>query len=362
MKKQKPVNKFVLASWLIVAAVVLLGPARVQADQAQGNPVAPGQSHKTDWMFKAKVGMSTHFFATQPKTALNRLAEQFQAEKVAEQAAEAGAGWFLFTLHHQQWAFMAPNSTYDRLMGNSDQTAERDVPAALYKALAPKGIKLMLYVNLRLDPGSACPPAVRTAMGGWPPSDKLIANVAAVYRELSIRYGENVAGWWVDGVWMGAYKNSPHREQWFAAIAEALRAGNPDALVAFNPGRIETYGMIRYSPQNDYTAGEHGMAGSYDKLTFVPQSRWVDGAQCHVWTFLGENWQTSGLRFDDTLICDYARRVIAGGGVLTLEVGTLGRSSAKLPPGSDPNSRIGQIDPAQVRQVKRLVEAVQRGN
>jgi hypothetical protein len=335
-----------------VVAALLLGLVEVGAEEPADKVVSPGTNPKTQWMFEAKVGMSTHYIAN--RNSVEKFAGRFRAEKVAQQAAQAGAGWFLFTLHHQTWAMMAPNSTYDRIVGSSDFTAERDVPSALAKALRPKGIKLMLYVNLRLDPRSVCPAEVRAAMGGWPPNETLLANVAAVYREFSMRYGSRVAGWWVDGAWMKEYKNSPHRQRWFATIARALRAGNADAIVAFNPGVIESVGMSRYSKQNDYTAGEA------NTLQFVPKERWIDGAQCHIWTYLGRWWSASGLRFDDEEVTDYARHVTAGGGVLTFEVGTLAKGGRRQASGSDPNSVLGEIDPRQVQQVKSIIAAIQK--
>lgn len=342
-----------LLAWVIcVLAAVLLGLADVRGEKAADKVVPPGANPKTEWMFKAKVGMSTHYIGNRGN--VKEFASRFQVEKVAEQAAQAGAGWFLFTLHHQTWALMAPNSAYDRIVSSSDFTAERDIPSALAKALTPKRIKLMLYVNLRLDPRSVCPAEVRAAMGGWPPNDTLIANMAAVYREFSMRYGNRVAGWWVDGAWMKEYKNSPHRERWFATIAQALRAGNADAIVAFNPGIIENVAMSRYSKQNDYTAGEA------NTLQFVPKDRWIDGVQCHIWTYLGKWWSASGLRFDDEEITNYARQVTAGGGVLTFEAGTLAKAGRQEAPGSDPNSVLGEIDPRQVKQVKSIVEAIRK--
>jgi alpha-L-fucosidase len=297
------------------------------------------------------VGLSTHYF---PRKAdeVEDVARAFQTEKVAEQAAEAGAAWFLLTLHHQPWLMMAPNKTYDDLLGHSRYTSDRDLPLDLHKALRAKGIRLMIYVNLRLDPGSACNRVDRNipkAMGGWPPNDTLIGNLATVYREFSLRYGEKVAGWWVDGTWLGAYKTAPDREKWFARIVEALRAGNPQAAVAFNPGANQ---FSRYSPQNDYVAGE-----SAGLERFPGKSRWRDGAQWHVWMPLGEWWGNDGLRYGSTELSKYAQRVASEGGVLTFEVGTMRTQKTK---DARPIGPVGIIDPAQVEQVKAVTRALKK--
>ncbi|NJC88979.1 MAG: hypothetical protein FIB02_10710, partial [Desulfuromonas sp.] len=224
-----------LCSFLVI--VSLSTPAF--ALQAGGSaPVIQAESQRQcgkDWMSRGMIGLSTHYFVLRTEDN-ERLAAQFDAKKVAEQAADAGAAWFLFTLHHQAWIMMAPNATYDRIVGSGDYTAARDVPLELIRQLDKSGVKLMLYVNLRLDQKSAASALVRDRMGGWPPNDKLIENIAAVYREFSLRYGKNVVGWWVDGARLKEYRNSPNRERRFKTIADALRAGNPEALVAIKPG------------------------------------------------------------------------------------------------------------------------------
>jgi hypothetical protein len=313
---------------------------------------AMGDSTKTDWMYQAKVGVSTHY--TSNWGDLEKLAGMFDVKRTAEQLAEAGAGWFLFTLHHQSWAMMAPNPVYDGIIGHGKQTAERDIPMELIRALAPKGIRLMLYVNLRLDPASRCPEDVRERMGGWPPSNTLIDNIAKVFREFSLRYGQDVAGWWVDGPHHPDIMNSEQREEWFDVLAGALRAGNPDAIVAFNYSLIERRGMYRFSPQDDYTAGET------DTLMYVPEGRWIEGAQCHVWTFLGEFWGQPGTRFEDRVITDYVKKVTENGGVMTLEVGTMARSGRRTEAGSHPSLPIGSIDPEQVNQLKAIIGEVKK--
>ena len=315
---------------------------------ADGGAGTSAPAHRADWMFAGKMGISAHFYPGDPQ-GVEEKARQFEVEKVAEQTARAGAAWFLLTVHHQPWLMMAPNRRYDELLGTGAFTAERDVPAELAEALGSKGIRLMLYVNLRLDPRSACSAEIREAMGGWPPDDRMIANVASVYREFSERYREEVAGWWVDGAWLPDYKRSPKRSEWFATLAEALRAGNPRAAIALNPGLPN---LAEYAEHNDYTAGE-----SKD-LSRLPEKRFLDGAQWHAWTYLGGFWGTNGTRFSDQTVIDYASKVVARGGVLTFEVGTRGfRRKGRRGPKIDAG-HYGHIDPEQVEQLRAIREAI----
>jgi len=296
-----------------------------------------------DWMYNGKIGLSTHYVATKLEQS-EHLANQFNVTEVAKQTKEAGAAWFLFSLHHQSWIMMAPNTTYDRILGTGEYTSARDVPLELAKQLNNSNIKLMLYLNLRLNPKSLSSPYVRNKMGGWPPSDKLIENIAAVYREYSLRYGKSVAGWWIDGARLPEYRNSPFRERWFKMIANALRSGNPEAIVTFNPG-IE---VSRYSLEDDYTAGET------EELIPVPYGRFINGAQWHAWTYLGGWWGSGGTRFQDKELGDYLSTVLANGGSVTLDVGTLGMSRARRKAPLVRTSPTGKIDPTQIEQIIRL--------
>lgn len=301
---------------------------------------------RTDWLYRGKIGLSTHYIARKLDT-LEPLAKQFQIERIASQAASAGASWFLFTIHHEPWLMMAPNAAYDRILGTTDHTSERDVPMELHKHLSSKNIRMMLYVILRMDPtsASAATEHVRSSMGGWPPNDKLINNMASVYREFSLRYGSKVSGWWVDGA--GILRQSPHRERWLNQIAGALRAGNPNAIVAFNAGvRLERFGP------SDFTAGE------MNDLTYFPKGRWLDGAQFHAFTYLGGWWSWGGTRFPDRDLIAYSTRVVSNGGVLTFDVATLGLTGKKRGDAPTSTPYVGFIDPSQAEQVLLVVRAI----
>jgi hypothetical protein len=299
----------------------------------------PPAAHSADWMRAGQIGLSSHYSASSPDQ-LEAKARALRVGEIAGQVSRAGASRYQFILHHQSKLMMAPNAAYDAILGRGGYASSRDVPLELYDALEERGIRLMLYVNLRFDPKSACPALVREKMGGWPPNDTLVKNLASVYREYSLRYGKRVSGWWVDGVQAGSeWGKSPDRERYFREIAEALRAGNPDAVVAFNPG-LE---MIRYSAENDFIAGES------DDIGPLPAGPSLDGAQWHLWTFLGGWWGSGGKRFSDQELLEYARQTVSTGGALTLEVGTMGIVKRdKNDPGIVISTDAGRIDPAQV--------------
>jgi len=312
----------------------------------------PTAARRSAWMHAGKLGLTTHHFPTD-RTHVDAFTNEFDVERVAEQCAEAGAKWFMLTLHHQAWLMQAPNAELDRITGRDDFTAKRDLPLELHAALAKRGIRMMLYVNLRIDPEGGCQPEIKEALGPWPPEDRTMQQVADVWRVFSERYGEKVSGWWVDGVWTKWFKQTPReeRERWFAILAEGLRAGNPDAAVAMNPGVKDVFD--RYSAQNDFLAGEA------NELLDPPTDRWLDGAQWHVWPYLGPWWGSGGCRFETAELCDWARRVVAGGGAISFEVGTRGVTKAdRQDKRGVSDGPVGAIDPRQVEQVRAVAEAI----
>ena len=307
---------------------------------------------RTQWMYEGKLGLTTHYFPRQPEK-VDEVTNRFDVERLAEQCEEAGAAWFMLTLHHQPWLMQAPNAVLDRITGTGAYTAERDLAEELHEALSRRGIHMMLYLNLRIDPEGACLPPIKRALGPCPPETETIEQVAEVYREFAERYGNRVSGWWIDGVWRPEFKGQPEelREKWFAILAEALRAGNPDAAIAFNAGVGDAF--IRYSVQNDYTAGEA------NDLQDPPTDRFVDGAQWHTWPHLGHWWGSGGTQFETKELCEWARRVVEGGGVMSFDVGTRGLTKAGR---GDQNpvqeGPVGAIDPRQVRQIRAVAEAI----
>ena len=82
--------------------------------------------------------------------------------------------------------------------------------------------------------------------------------------------------------------------------------------MAFNPG--VKVPVICHSEHEDYTAGEISEA-----FPTCP-GRWLDGAQYHVLSYLGENWCRGLPRFPDSFVAGYTQHVRERGGVVTWDV------------------------------------------
>lgn len=295
--------------------------------------------HPTDWFRDAGYGAFAHFL---PGDAA-RLAkvEAYDVEAVAAQLAAMGAGYFVLTLGQNSGYFNSPNAAYDRVTGYAagERCAKRDLPADLAAALAPHGIRLMLYLPCQTpnrDPRAQAAFGLPSGPKDQPIDDAFAAKWAKVIQEWSDRYGERVAGWWFDG----GYQHIHFSESIAQTYAAAVKHGNPDAIVSFNPG----VRLIKYMAAEDYTAGELN-----DPFEFVPDGRFVDGSQWHALTYLGSRWGGRDTRHPAAQWASWVKAVVEREGVVTLDMG----------PNWDPQAGpIGTFADEQVAQVVAVREAV----
>lgn len=185
------------------------------------------------------------------------------------------------------------------------------------KALHERGIRLILDLPTRAPPRDE---AARLALGDTLqneiPTQQLLENWTAVCREWSLRYGPLVSGWWLDGYYVRdgwSHLDKPHNARTWSA---ALRAGNPDSLLAFNPGSRRQKAFLRVNDFQDYTAGE------MPDLSETPQSSPPPaGMDWQVLVYPGRKWGQGGQpRFDGPTLLRYIDTINADGGSLTLDV------------------------------------------
>ena len=256
-------KRFVHAALVWLAAVVVPSASAMAAERA-------------DWFHDARWGVMTHYLGAPPSSSggkdltaemWNRQVDAFDVPGLADQVASTGAKYLLFTIGQNSGHYCAPNATYDRLVGISpSKCSRRDLVAELAVELKKRDVRLLVYLP------SGAPAADVEARkklgwlwgrsGGWQlPGEPVGGRLAdfqrkweSIIREWSLRWGKDVAGWWIDGCYFADEMYRFDDEPNFASFAAALRAGNPDAIVAFNPGvRVP---VIAYTKYEDYTAGE----------------------------------------------------------------------------------------------------------
>lgn len=312
----------------VALACCLLSPGAEEA--------APMPSHRTDWFKDARWGVFTHYMADtvikgEPITIekWNEVVDSFDVAALADALAAAHAGYYIITLGQNSGYYCSPNATYDRFVGLApSHCSKRDLVADLYEALAPKGIRLMVYLPAGApDRDEAAMKALEWRNGKYPRwqypeggpdggDDRLVAfqeKWQAVIAEWSTRWGTKVSGWWFDGCYfpvaMYQHPDAPN----FESFAAAARAGNPGSIVAFNPGVV--YPIMTLTPFEDYTAGE---INEPDKVECA--ERWVGTAQLHMLSYLGPSWAQSPPRFTNEQVLAFTRRLTDCQGVVSWDV------------------------------------------
>lgn len=102
----------------------------------------------------------------------------------------------------------------------------------------------------------------------------------------------------------------------FASFVAAARAGNPDSIVAFNPGVVPR--ILSLTPHEDYTAGEINDLDRVEIRRVVDGK--IDGVQVHILSYLGQRWGMGSPRFSKEQVITWSRKIRNYGGVITWDV------------------------------------------
>ncbi len=271
----------------------------------------------TDWFYRGKYGVMMHFLGDyrSDDAAWDDRVNAFDCEGLARQLHECGANHLLFTISQTGGRFCMPIAAYDKALREAGFTkklcSDRDLVADLIHALDAYGINLMLYAAVEGPIAGELRNIFPWDSRGGGAGEGFCDKYFAMLRELSLRYGKGVKGWWIDG----CYDYYPHFKRgddpFILALTDALKAGNPDSILAFNPGIV----VKRLSSTQEYTCGEA------NELTFYPEERFIDGAQWHVLTYLGPWWSNAMSARSSIDLVNYTKKCTDLGGVITFDVG-----------------------------------------
>jgi hypothetical protein len=209
----------------------------------------------------------------------------------------------------------------------------------LFKALQPRGIKLMLYLPCQVpnqDARAQRAFGLQEGPADQPLSIEFARKWAEVIQEWADRYGDKVAGWWFDG----GYQHINFNGAIAQVYEKAVKHGNSKAIATYNPG----VRVIHYTDAEDYTAGELN-----EPLSVVPDSRWLAGSQWHALTYLGGSWARRDTRYSTRQWVDWVKAVVAHDGVVTLDMG---------PNWNPDQGPIGSLAPEQLAQVQGIKAAL----
>lgn len=306
------------------------------------------------WMRHTSYGVFVHYleqlqngqnpWRQGKRTDWDACVNDFNVNTFAQQVHDIGAGYVIFSVYQASKYLCIPNETYEQMTGypRGKATSHRDLVADLYTALSKYNIRLMLYATgdgTYAD--SVSNKAFDNPMLLWKQhgnkfiaTQKWVNNWSKVLREISTRYGSKISGWWIDG----AFSFHGYNDDYLKILRDALKAGNPNSIVAFNPAPREK--VIVYSKWDDYTAGE-----MYKLKDLPPPDGLINGIQWHEATFLGSNWQQPGVKFNTDSLVRYINKVNARKGVISFDVCTL---------------RDGSVDATQYNFMKQVSRRVRR--
>ena len=294
--------------------------------------------HITDKLYNKKWGIFNHYIYRifeKNNMPWEEMINNIDVKKIAKQLHEIGAGYYFITLCQGTKHILTPNDTYNKILGAKpgEICSERDIVLELYDELSQYNIDLYLYFpsdgphfdeeygkkigfyyNLddvwNMKTGELRPDEENKVLVEKRLSDEYIKNWSSVLLEYATRYGDKISGWWLDGFYTFFGFNNDNMKPFY----DAIKRGNPNAIVAFNGGvKKET---VKWYKNEDFTAGE------FNEFSFIPKSRFtVDGAQNHILAPLGSDWGAKDARVNSEYMKNYIKSVNDSGGVVTVDVG-----------------------------------------
>jgi hypothetical protein len=241
----------------VVAAVA-------QPPQATSAKTASATASRAAWMARGTYGVMTHYLIepkgdtpAQRTADLNRTVDRFDLDGFIRQFEATRADWLIFTLGQCTGYLCSPNAYLDaRAPG---RTSRRDLVLEIAQRLKPLGKRLILYIPSEQNADPAVQQALNYGTEGQ--ADRYFEFL----REYSVKFGALHHGWWFDSC-------GPHPDAYWKKYLAAVRAGNPEAAVAFSGAEFCCGGPINpVCKLADYHAGEiHLLEDGKIRRDFLP--------------------------------------------------------------------------------------------
>lgn len=299
-----------------------------------------------DRMRKRRWGVFNHYICTPgsekfyPGTNLldwNKTVSRLDVDKVAYNLHKMGAGYYFITLIHGTHYMLAPNDTYEEILGVEKGTfcSKRDVVEELYYALKKYDIDLCLYFNCLSPFNTSFDRKSRATLTGVDIETscvsqkdvfdicdgiKFVEKWSKILKEFAVRYGDKVKMWWLDS----CYDYSGYTEELLKYYHDAIKAGNPDALIGFNKAELIVNfdgGLKKSCKYEELTCGENNF------FNYIPPSGEIDGALTHLLIPIGVDqkvfagpWGARDTEYTNEFLKEYIDKVNEVGGIVTLDI------------------------------------------
>ena len=256
-------------------------------------PAARSQGLGLEFLKNAKFGIFVHYTRSTPYAFgepnpaiwdLDAQAAAFDVKAFADSVEQMGAQYVTMTAFHAAMYLMGPSKVMCDI-GMPTHQAKRDMLGDLADELNKRGIALCLYVHpvdqhdltkeerALFGWGSEVDGLPGPRLGLWP-NPKWDAFILDLFKEISLRYGERVSGYWID-------RHTPKRFENAKRMAVALRAGNPNAVI-WQSG--PDYVQDGLSLEDAWPAAESGYSdrGSADQCCVMPTGDWALGTEVKI--------------------------------------------------------------------------------
>lgn len=257
---------------------------------------------RSEWM-KGKYGLMVHWLSPnfdktktnrtplpqkgEYKSDLNEAVNGFDVDRFLNDFDQTGAEWLIFTIGQNSGTYASPNSIIDSLTGKG-HTSERDLVLEIAKGIKKRGKRFIAYLPCEIKNNETMHEGFRwNSQPDTDQSEFQYLYLKAV-REWAVRFGKNLDGWWFDGCYSNhpAFDNKYMRwDEWY----DAARAGNNDAVLAFNDGSYLVSSINPIKPVHDYLSGEQlviidgklriGLKREGYEL-YLPESDYIEGTEC----------------------------------------------------------------------------------
>ena len=273
------------------------------------------QKNRTDWFFDAGFGLFVHWTTkTLPKRGATKEYHQavldFDLDTFVSQVVLSGAKFLFFTISHSEMHLPCPLKELDEIVPG--HTSKRDLIGELADALNQHGVRLMLYFN---GDGQADTEWHETTLTYKNPKEHA-EYCYKIAEAISKQYGRKIHGWWIDCCYEPPICSGYGVNYDYERYARALRAGNPDSIVAFNFRGVEPWGNEWGRGIADFQAGEENDISRYPSSRFSGEGGtqwfslcWMDDFWVH------EKEGTVMPVHENDKVLEYIKRVRALGGV-----------------------------------------------
>lgn len=250
--------------------------------------IAANQTSNAQWM-SGGWGIMVHWIyptilpeGQQIALSLDEAVDGFDLARFLDEFEQSGAHWLIWTIGQNTGFYCSPNSVLERLAG-AGHASQRDLTLEVARGVKALGKRFIAYMPAEMAFNDALKNAFEWNEENAPIQMRFQKNYCDFLFEYSMRLGELLDGWWMDGTWI-----YPLGKLDFELWSGALRAGNPRAALAFNNGGFTGTDTQPMHAECDFLPGETDVlidgkirvGRTPERVLMLPQTPFSPGTNC----------------------------------------------------------------------------------